>query len=212
MDKRASAITRDAFDALLAWLNADRDAAGRKYETIRSGLIRVFVSQGFSDAEHLADRTINVVIDRLPDIRESYVGEPARYFHAVARNIGHEARRQKEIATDKIPEKPAEEAGTSDRYDCLLKCLKLLPHEKRDLVLDYYLYEGRDKVEHHRRMAAALGITEGALRTRVHNIRARLEGCVLECAKGLGEKQKTAQIAFLKRRRTTAAFGKESQP
>ena len=47
----------------------------------------------------------------------------------------------------------------------------LLPPEKRDLILDYYLYEGHDKVEHHKLMAKRLGISEGALRGRVHQIR-----------------------------------------
>lgn len=192
-------ISQEPFDTLLAWLDTEREAAGRKYEIIRAGLVRIFVSQGFSDAENLADLTINRVTNRLPDIRESYVGDPARYFHGVARNIAHEARRRKEIATDKIPERPSQVTNTSDRYNCLLGCLKLLPREKSELILDYYLYEGRDKIEHRRRMAAELEITEGALRTRVHHIRAKLEKCVLDCTKNLNEKQKTIWSALLER-------------
>lgn len=200
MNKKSSVITREAFDALLAWLDANREAAARKHEIIRAGLIRIFVSQGFSDAEHLADLTINVVINKLPEIERGYVGEPARYFNAVARNIAHEARRAKEIATDKIPERPSLITDTSDSYECLLECLKLLPDKKRELILDYYLYEGRDKVEDHRRMAAELGITEGALRMRVYHIKAGLEKCVLDCVKNLDEKQKLTRSALLKGR------------
>ncbi|HEX8846800.1 MAG TPA: hypothetical protein VF791_19310 [Pyrinomonadaceae bacterium] len=211
MDKRSLAITQESFDALLAWLDMDREAAGRKYETIRAALIRIFVSQGFSDAEYLTDRTINTVIVKLPEIREDYVGEQARYFYAVARNIAHEARRRKEIATDKIPERPSQIATTSDRYNCLINCLKWLAHEKRELILDYYLYEGRDKVEHHRRMARELGITDGALRTRAYHIRANLEKCVLDCVKNLDEKQKTSWNALLKREPKATAISKENQ-
>jgi RNA polymerase sigma factor (sigma-70 family) len=215
MDKRLLAITKESFDALLAWLDTDREVAGRKYETIRAGLIRIFVSQGFSDADYLTDRAINIVTTKLPEIRDDYVGEPARYFYAVARNVAHEARRRKEIATDKIPESqsPAPVAKTSDRYDCLIDCLKKLSHEKRELILDYYLYEGRDKIEHHRQIARELGITDGALRTRAHHIRAGLEKCVLECVKNLDEKQKTTLSALLKRRQmSTTAIAKEQQP
>jgi DNA-directed RNA polymerase specialized sigma24 family protein len=213
MDKRLLAVTKESFDALLAWLDTDREVAGRKYETIRAGLIRILVSQGFSDADYLTDRTINIVIAKLPEIREDYVGEPARYFYAVARNVAHEARRRKEIATDNIPERPTQVTNTSDRYDCLITCLKRLSHEKSELILDYYLYEGRDKIEHHRRMARELGITDGALRTRAHHIRAGLEKCVLDCARNLDEKQKTSWSALLKRRQmTTTAIGKEQQP
>lgn len=200
------------FDALLAWLDPDREAAGQKYETIRSGLIRIFIYQGFNDAEDLADLTINRVIGRLPEIRETYVGEQARYFHGVARNIIREARRRKETATDRIPECFTEITNTSDRHECLLECLKLIPAEKRELILDYYLYEGRDKIEHHRSMAAELGITEGALRTRAHHIRVTLEKCVSQCINRLAEKQKASWRALLKRRQMTGGLEKERQP
>jgi len=50
-----SAITKEQFDSLLSWLSDDRELAGTKYETIRTGLVRVFVSKGFNDAEDLAD-------------------------------------------------------------------------------------------------------------------------------------------------------------
>ena len=95
------AITQEPFDTLLSWLDPSRDTAGQKYETIHSGLIRIFISHGFIDAEDLADLTINRVIDRLPDIREGYVGEPVRYFHGVARNVIREARRRPRGGTDR---------------------------------------------------------------------------------------------------------------
>lgn len=192
--------SREPFDALLAWLDPDREIAGQKYAVIHAGLVRIFVSQGFSGAEDLADLTINRVGNKLPDIREGYVGEPARYFHGVARNIILEARRRKEIATDKIPERLSQVTNTTDRYECLLKCLELLSGEKRDLILDYYLYEGRDKIDHHRRMADELSITEGALRTRAHHIRCTLEKCVMQCTRNLVEKQKMPWKSLLKRR------------
>lgn len=210
--KKLSIITQDSFEALLAWLDADRQTAGLKYETIRAGLIRIFVSQGFSDAEDLADQTINRVTDKLPTIRESYVGEPARYFHGVARNIVREAWRRKEVATENPPERPSRAVETSERQDCLLRCLKLLPGEKREMVLDYYLYEGRDKVAHHERMAVELGITKGALRTRVHHIRAGLEQCVLQCVKRFAEKQKPLRRTWFNRNEETRALNKEHRP
>lgn len=138
----------------------------------------------------MADLTINRVSNKLPDIRNDYVGEPTWYFHGVLRNIIREAGRRKEVATDKIPEHLSQTTITSDRYECLLKCLKFLPEEKRELILDYYLYEGRDKVNHHRHMAEELALTEGALRMRAFHIRVSLEKCVSKCAEELSEKQK----------------------
>jgi RNA polymerase sigma factor (sigma-70 family) len=184
---------------LLAWLDPDREAAGRKYEVIRSGLVRMFISRGFNDAEDLADVAIDRVAARLSDIRDEYVGEPARYFHGVARNIILEARRRKEVATDALPERPRGILNTSDEYDCLLQCLGLLPPEKRELILDFHIYKGRNKIEQHRKMAEELGITQGALRLRAHHIRGTLEKCVSECSGNVRKKQKRARSAFLER-------------
>ena len=195
--KSGSAISKESFEALLSWLNPDPDIAGQKYETIRVGLIRVFVSQGFNDAEDLADLTINRVISRLSDIRVGYVGEPATYFHGVARKIILEARRRKEIATSELPERLSQIINTSDEYECLLKCLKLLSREKRELILDYHLYEGQDKITQHRLQAEERGITEGALRVQAHRIRLILEKCVLDCTKGLHHEINSTQASII---------------
>lgn len=205
-------ISQQSFDTLLSWLAPDRDAAGIKYENIRNSLIRIFISNGFDDAEDLADVTINRVTVKIPDMIVTYVGEPAAYFYAVARNVAHEARRRKEIVTDKIPEKINVAVETSDTYDCLVECLKVLPSDKCELILDYYVYGGKDKITHHRRMAQTLGVTDGALRTRAHHIRSSLEKCVVKCAKRLSGKQKPMWGALLKRPGLRAATIKEQQP
>lgn len=183
--KSGLAISRESFQALLSWLNPDPDVAGQQYETIRAGLIRIFISHGFNDAEDLADLTINRVIARLPDIRVGYVGEPVNYFRGVARKVVLEARRRKEITTGELPEGLSKVINTSDEYECLLKCLKFLSREKRELILDYHLYEGQDKIVQHKLQAQERGITESALRVQAHRIRETLEKCVLNCTKKL---------------------------
>jgi DNA-directed RNA polymerase specialized sigma24 family protein len=173
--------TKEPFDVLLEWLDPDREKAGKRYEVIRAGLIRIFVSKGLSDAEHYADLAIDRVTKRLPEIQADYVGEPARYFHGVARNLILEARRGREIATDQLPHTLTNEPAGSDTSECLAKCLKQLPQDKQAFILDYHLYRGHAKIEHHKQMADELSITEGALRTRAHHLRVILEKCVLRC-------------------------------
>ena len=174
-------ITQEQFDSLLNWLGeGDREAGARKYETIRSGLVRMFVSKGFNDAEDLADETINRVITRLPDIQDTYDGEPTRYFYGVARNVLREAMRRKEILAE-VSAVWIDPQPTSADLDCLEQCLQSLPNDKRDLILDYFVYEGHDKIEHHKAMAAEQGISEGALRGRVYHIRANLVNCMRQC-------------------------------
>ena len=171
----------EPFDALLEWLDPDREKAGQRYEVIRGGLIRIFLSKGVSDAEYYTDETIDRVMKRLPEIQAAYVGDPARYFHGVARNIVLEAGRRKEVPTDELPEGIAPEPLKTDTSECLTKCLQQLPRDKQELILDYHLYQGREKVQHHRQMAIELSISEGALRTRAHHLRVNLERCVLLC-------------------------------
>lgn len=182
----------ELFEALLEWLDTNREKAGQRYEVIRAGLIRIFVANGLSDAEHYADVTIDRVTRRLPEIRATYVGDPAKYFHGVARNVLLEARRQKEIATDVLPSplKPPERSETSE---CLTKCLQLLAPDKRAFILDYHLFKGHEKVEHHREMAGELSITKGAMRTRAHHLRVSLEKCVLECIGDQGRNKSAVQ-------------------
>ena len=175
------AINEESFESLLAWLDPVRETAGQKYEVIRAGLIRIFVSKGFSDAEDLADEAINRVMKKLPEIRDTYVGEPVRYFHGVARFVIREMARRKEVAVDEVPVVSVEPDVHTDEYDCLMKCLRFLPPEKRDLILDYYVYDGRDKIAQHQRMANDLAISEGALRGRAHQVRGKLEKCIEQC-------------------------------
>lgn len=179
-------ITPEQFDSLLTWLgDGDRDTGATKYETVRAGLLRVFVTKGFSDAEDLVDESFNRVITRLPDIRDTYEGEPIRYFHGVARNIIRETNRRKEISAE-VSAVWVEPQPTSPELECLERCLQQLPVEKRELILDYFLYEGHEKIEHHKELAGELGISEGALRGRVHHIRTGLVNCLRQCVGGAG--------------------------
>ncbi|MDX6559058.1 MAG: hypothetical protein QOF72_2107 [Blastocatellia bacterium] len=178
------------FDDLLAWLDTDRDLAARRYETIRAGLVRVFIAKGFSDAENLADETIMRVTKRLPEIRDGYVGDPARYFHGVARNLVKEAYRPKEVPTDLSRVAWIGKTERSEAYECLMRCLQFLAREKCELILDYYVYEGHDKIETHKTMAQELGISKGALRLRAHHIRSELEKCVQQCLENLRQQTK----------------------
>jgi DNA-directed RNA polymerase specialized sigma24 family protein len=182
--------TQESFDLLLAWLDPNREIAGRKYKIIHAGLVRIFVSRGFTDAEGLADETINRVIALLPEVKDEPAGERAPFFYKVARYIMLEARRRPEIATDVFPVMPTHENNAGDVSEYLSACLELLSEGKRDLILDYHLYKGRDKIEQHERMAKERGISVEALRSRAHHIRKFLKDCVRQRSRVLGRNEK----------------------
>lgn len=179
---KAVSIDSQSFETLLSWLAPSREAAGQKYENIRGGLVKLFVSRGFHDAEDLADVVINRVIGRLPDISNAYEGEPANYFYGVARNVLLEAGRRKEVASGVVYSAATpEEESPSVEYECLVQCLGRLPPEQRELMLDYYLDEKQLKIAGRKHLAEKLNLTAAALRVRAHRIRVALEKCVRQC-------------------------------
>lgn len=177
--KKEWVLTQEAFDALLAWLDPNRETAAQRYETIRCRLIKIFACRGCLDAEDLADETINRVTSKLPEIQATFTGDPARYFFGVGNKIHLEYSRRKPVPA--LPEVRTADDGLELEYDCLDRCVAKLSAENRALVLSYYSEEKHAKIEHRKLLARDLGIAANALRIRAHRIRASLQECVKQC-------------------------------
>jgi DNA-directed RNA polymerase specialized sigma24 family protein len=188
--KKDWVLTQDAFDTLLDWLDADRERAGRKYESIRLRLIKIFTCRGCHQAEELADETINRVVARVVELASGYQGDPALYFYGVSHKVHLEYLRKAHnqpinlpLATENNQHTQAIDL-TSDiepEYECLERCLEQLPPDNRDLVLRYYQQDRKAKIEHRKSLATELGIAVNALRIRAHRIRLVLQRCVRDC-------------------------------
>ena len=172
-------LTKESFDGLLAWLDANPDAAARKYEQIRTRLIKIFVCRGCLESEDLADKTIDRVARRLNDIKATFTGDPARYFYGVANKIHLEYLRRKRMPQPPIPVDESDQDARE--YDCLERCMQQLSPKNREVVLEYYQEERSAKIEHRKRLADQLGIALNALRIRACRIRASLLECVKNC-------------------------------
>jgi RNA polymerase sigma factor (sigma-70 family) len=192
--KKEWVLTQDGFDTLLGWLDTDRNRAGSKYETIRVRLIKIFNCRGCSDAEDLADETINRVVTRIDEIAEHYEGDPLPYFYAVSHKVHLEYLRKAKVRQADAPAEEFKEIAAplvvmsdeSDaQYECLERCLEHLPEENRKLVLEYYQHEKQAKIAHRKRLASQMGIAVNALRIRAHRIRVVLEECVHDCVRQL---------------------------
>jgi DNA-directed RNA polymerase specialized sigma24 family protein len=172
-------LTEESFEALLAWLNPNRELAGQRYEEIRRRLIKIFACRGCYEPEDLADETINRVTNKLKEIEPTFTGEQARYFYGVANKVHLEYLRRKPV-----PPVPAAYNISEDserEYQCLDSCVSKLTQENRELVLQYYQEDKRAKIEHRKHLAARFGIALNALRIRAHRIRTSLQHCVNEC-------------------------------
>lgn len=172
-------LTQEGFDALLGWLDPNRDVAGQKYELIRNRLIKIFSCRGCGEPEDLADESINRVISKLPTIESDFVGEPSRYFYGVANKVHLEYLRRK--PAPEVAVTPEYDDGAEREFECLERCMERLTPENRRLVIEYYQDERQAKIDHRKRLADQLGIAINALRIRAFRIRASLQECVTNC-------------------------------
>src|SRR5215510_14438551 len=172
-------MTQAEFDALLTWLDPDRDRAGEKYEKIRSRLIKIFACRGCSEPEDQADQTFNRVASKLEEILGTWVGDPTPYFYNVAQKILLEYFRKRKVPTPPVENRVDE--NIEKQYACLEECMTGLHPEDRRLVTEYYQDEKAQKIRRRNRLAEEFGITLNALRIKACRIRQQLRLCVLQC-------------------------------
>ena len=173
-------LTRESLDALLAWLNPDRESAGREYEKIRARLIKIFACRGCRVPEELADETINRVARKVKEVAGGYEGDPAFYFYAVARKVYLEYSKGKPVALP-MPTPAADQNDFDHRLDCLDRCLDGLSTASREIIIAYCGTEEENKKEARKNLALKLGIGSNALWIRAHRIRNSLRICMDEC-------------------------------
>src|SRR5215211_2369036 len=144
-------LSQQAFDALLDWLDSDREQAALKYEKIRSGLIKIFTGRACVEPEDLADETINRVARKLKEIEKDFSGDRARYFFGVANKVHLEHLRRK--LPQAMPPSPTDPNRIELEYNCLDRCIERLSKENRDLLLRYYGAEDGTETEVRRALA-----------------------------------------------------------
>ena len=172
----------ESFERFLCWLGPDPESAGRKYEAIRSRLIKMFSAKRCVFPEDLADATFERVARKLVDFT-NFTGDPTCYFYGVAKKIYLEY--QREIATVHI--RPhysiSTDTGTQD-WEQMLKqlddALNTIPISDRELILKYYTGSGRNKIELRRTLAEQMGFPLNALRLRVFRIRREIRNYMLQ--------------------------------
>jgi RNA polymerase sigma factor (sigma-70 family) len=183
--KRKTDMEQKQFDALLLWLDPNREQAGVKYEEVRHALIKIFAYRRFPDPEYLADLTISRVASKAESLRDHYEGNPATYFYAVAHQVHKmELRRPRdnELSSTQIPADASFlDAGEPEAQRCLEKCLEALPPQYRDLILAYYSEPKTAKIEARKRLAADLGVSLTNMRIQIHRMKQTLAGCVRKC-------------------------------
>ncbi|HEX6043320.1 MAG TPA: hypothetical protein VFZ22_02440 [Pyrinomonadaceae bacterium] len=185
---RDSAIPPESFEAILAWLNQDRDVAASMYLELREGLQRMFGWARCDDVEGLTDEVLDRVSKKVHTLRETYHGDPRAYFYAVARNVIKEQLKKVKTHASldgidppaaRVPEIAEETADM--REECLQSCLGQLSPKNRDIILNYYAKEKQAKIDHRAALAERLDTSVETLRVRAFRIRQSLVMCIERC-------------------------------
>ncbi len=183
---KSRALSEPEWIALLDALDPDRDRASEKYETARTGLIKIFRSRGlWKDAEDLADETLDRCARRL--LEKASTDEPisniASYMQAVASRIASEAyRRPPQLSLADAPEPSThpyvdqtdDTASDERKLDYLRTLLNELPKRDRTTILEYYRYSKSEKIATRASLARIADKSKGALRVHAFRIRRSL--------------------------------------
>lgn len=184
------AAAPNGLSLLLARLHSDVEEAAREYERLRVRLVRFFEWRGAAAADECADETLDRLASKLENTE---VQDVQKYVYGIARLVLLEHRRVvsptsledaspaalAELAT------PPHEVAEPSLQDCFEQSLAELPDDSRRLLLQYYVGEGQTKIANRRQLAASLGLTDNALRSRMQRLRDGLERSVMTRAASL---------------------------
>jgi DNA-directed RNA polymerase specialized sigma24 family protein len=178
-------LTAGAFSSLLTRLGPDAERAGSAYEHLRRVLVSFFAWRGAAIPDECADETLDRLAKRLEE--GAVVEDIPRFARGIARLVLLEHWRRPDARALPLdagaPDRVAAESAPDEALaECLDHCLGELPPGGRDLILEYYLAEGRLRIDTRKRMAQALGVSESALRNRAQRLRDQLARCVTDCA------------------------------
>jgi DNA-directed RNA polymerase specialized sigma24 family protein len=188
-------MTGTDYQALLQRLDPDPARVGEAYERHYQRLTLFFENRGCCRAEDYVDRTL----DRFAQKSEKEtIQNPGAYLLEVARFVLKESwreSRRERVCFQRYAEyqDQCQEQGLTEDHDleerrhaCLDRCLSGFDSEVREAVLDYYAGQGQEKIQKRKRIREALGISEQALRNRMHRRRTELRACVDACLGSVG--------------------------
>jgi DNA-directed RNA polymerase specialized sigma24 family protein len=184
-DQPRRGLTAAAFASLLDRLGPDPDRAGEAYEALRRVLVGFFTWRGATTPDACADETLDRLAARLGE--GVAVQDVPRFARGIARLVLLEHWRRPDAQQVAFDERAPHDRVEVERppdvalHACLEKCLGELSADARKLILDYYVAEGRDRIDSRKRLAQAMGVSETALRNRAQRLRDRLEQCITEC-------------------------------
>jgi len=187
-------LNQGAFGRLLEWLDEGEDSKGERYLEVRRRLRLYFDRKNCLSPDDLTDETLNRIARKLEEKGSITDVSALHYCYIVAKyvflenlrrlkaeHIGAAEDVRQDTAQGQSVKTESDHEAREKMHGCLEKCLDELPNDDRELILEYYRSEGREKIERRSELAGRLGLSKNALILRASRIRTRLEGCVRSC-------------------------------
>lgn len=193
--RQRTELNASALARLLERLDADPEQAGLGYEALRRKLVSFFTWRGARIPEECADECLDRLATRLE--QGTLIQDVPRFALGIARLVLLERWRRPDAcaapaADGELEALPAPSPPDQDLlHDCLEGCLARLPGESRDLILRYYVGQGRARIDRRRALAEELAVSESALRNRAQRVRDQLERCITACLSRQGRRDDT---------------------
>ncbi len=182
-------LTETALTRLLQCLDADPDLAGQKYEDLRRTLTRYFEWNGARySSEDLTDETLLRAARKLDEGVE--ILNLGGYCYRIAQLVFKESLKkpdQRWVALDDMEREPVAPVDDDDapeddqRRRCLNVCLAELTPQNRELIIEFYRDDKRDRINRRKALAERLGIPRNALGNRAQRLRDKLQECIEKC-------------------------------
>ena len=175
------------FQKLLDRLDPDEERAGKRYEELRRTLMRFFEWRSAPFPEERTDETLDRVARKLDEAVD--IKNFGGYCYEVARLVfleslrGHDSKRSPlsaDLLDRSTPDTDEDDQRQQLRLACLDSCLRALPHDSRELILEYH-QDGIGRMRRRKVLAGRLGLQRDALANRAQRVRNRLEVCVSSC-------------------------------
>jgi DNA-directed RNA polymerase specialized sigma24 family protein len=180
--------------ALLLTLDTHHDKAAQEYRRLHQRLVRFFSLHPVADPYALADEALDRLARRVAADPKDVI-TPSAFLLGIARHLLQEEQRRRIRESKAVQEWASTTADSSSTDEDLLRkveqCLGKLRKEQRELLLAYYRSTGRQKVEHHRELAAGLGVSLNALRNRLMRARKELDDCVRRSGRDVSNAEST---------------------
>ena len=175
----------ETLQKILSLLGPSREEAAVEYRRLHQRLSRFFEWNGVPDPMALADEAIDRLAKRgtEEDAAEPILN-PSAFALGIARLLLREEGRRQQKKMEAIRYLETQVSDSTSQAEvmdrALQHCLAKLQPETRNLLEQYYIHRGSEKVKMRQRLADELGLTINALRNRALRGRQELEACMRE--------------------------------